>query len=325
MASCPPGLFYLYIFPICALSITFKLFPWLVTCFIECVSSIPGLLIVHPYLPQLPEHHITVGDWTTLDSHTVHINDLDILDIDYPGTGQGYTLHDHRSVMLDGASVTTLEWDSGLVNGRGRYESDQPFPLTTFRVVQGQQYRFRMVNVGSDFPLKVSIDGHRLRLVATDGYDVEPILFDMIKIQAGETIDFEMWANSTVDRYWFRANTDSISTTDDEIRAVVIYAPLEEGPDPTSQPTACTEADPCLIYNCLQKFMPSSYNQTCVNVDEIRTLGDYDQLAEQFGLADENVREIFLDLSIQTHYGPSINARRFETPSGPFFQGDTGM
>ena len=294
------------------------------TAFIKQDNSfkISGLLIVHPHLPHLPEHHLTIGDWDGFDGHTIQINDPASIDVEDRGSGQGFATGEDRDTCLDGSPETNLKWDSGLINGRGRYDLNVKYPLSSFRVAQGERYRFRMANVGSDFPLKVSIDGHMLRLVATDGYDVDPMLFNMVVINVGETIDFDMWANSTVDRYWLRANTEASGDTNHEIRAVVIYGPLEEGPDPISLPAACTETSHCIVYNCPFKLIPSSYNQTCVNVDQIKTTGDYNQIVEEFGLAETNVTEIFLNLGIEA-YGASVNAKRFLNPSGPLFQSDT--
>ena len=46
--------------------------------------------------------------------------------------------------------------------------------LKTYFVKQGKEYRFRVIHAGAIFPLRVSIDGHSLKIVATDGYDVKP-------------------------------------------------------------------------------------------------------------------------------------------------------
>ena len=65
--------------------------------------------------------------------------------------------------------------------------------------------RFRVAHTGVELPYEVSVDGHVLTLVATDGYDVAPILVDVILINPGETVDFEISANQTSGKYWVRA------------------------------------------------------------------------------------------------------------------------
>ena len=71
--------------------------------------------------------------------------------------------------------------------------------------------RFRVAHTGVELPYEVSVDGHVLTLVATDGYDVTPLLVDVILINPGETADFEISANETCGKYWVRACAMSAS------------------------------------------------------------------------------------------------------------------
>ena len=73
------------------------------------------------------------------------------------------------------------------------------------------QYRFRVAHTGVELPYEVSIDGHVLTLVATDGYDVTPLIVDVILINPGETADFEISANQSHGKYWVRTCAMSAS------------------------------------------------------------------------------------------------------------------
>ena len=45
-------------------------------------------------------------------------------------------------------------------------------PFKVYNVVQGKKYRFRVIGSGLATALMVSVDGHQMAVVATDGYEV---------------------------------------------------------------------------------------------------------------------------------------------------------
>ena len=45
-------------------------------------------------------------------------------------------------------------------------------PLKVYNVTKDQKYRFRVIGSGMIVPLRISVDGHSLSVVATDGYEV---------------------------------------------------------------------------------------------------------------------------------------------------------
>ena len=52
-----------------------------------------------------------------------------------------------------------------------------------------------------------SIDNHTLKVMATDGYLVEPVELDYIAIESGERYDFLLEENQEIGDYWIRAQT----------------------------------------------------------------------------------------------------------------------
>ena len=60
-------------------------------------------------------------------------------------------------------------------------------------------------------PLRVSVDDHKLVVVATDGYDVEPMEMESIIINPGERYDFELLADQPVGNYWIRVDSTEVS------------------------------------------------------------------------------------------------------------------
>ena len=67
--------------------------------------------------------------------------------------------------------------------------------------------RFRVAHAGVMRPYEVTVDGHVLTVVATDGYDISPLQVDIILIHRGETVDFEITPNATIGKYWVRATS----------------------------------------------------------------------------------------------------------------------
>ncbi|KAJ8043904.1 Laccase [Holothuria leucospilota] len=99
-----------------------------------------------------------------------------------------------------------------VVNGRGKhfphkdYENRDIFtPRAMVYVTQGVKSRIRVISNGyTQCRLKVTIDKHRLTLIATDGYPVEPVEFDSVILSGGERFDFVLNANQEIDNYWLR-------------------------------------------------------------------------------------------------------------------------
>ena len=53
------------------------------------------------------------------------------------------------------------------------YEPENPgIPLEEFTVRKGGKYRFRVIVASMTFVFKISVDNHRLHVIATDGCDV---------------------------------------------------------------------------------------------------------------------------------------------------------
>ena len=59
-------------------------------------------------------------------------------------------------------------------------------PLEHFIVTTGKKYRFRMVSAAMTFAFRISIDGHMLNVMASDGSDVVTKQVESIIISSGE-------------------------------------------------------------------------------------------------------------------------------------------
>ncbi|XP_050711720.1 uncharacterized protein LOC126995868 isoform X4 [Eriocheir sinensis] len=143
------------------------------------------------YDTDLPDHVMVIHDWG-------HV----------PITSKFASRH-HST---DDDFVRTI-----LINGKGRNTAIQaeqgvgatpvPLPLEVIKVVSGKRHRLRIISTSVlNCPVIVSVDGHRLTIIATDGSPIKPFATDSFVIYAAERFDVVIEANQTVDNYWIRFN-----------------------------------------------------------------------------------------------------------------------
>ena len=187
----------------------------------------------------------------------------------------------------DFAEIGNIPFGSGLINGKGRHSS-VPYErssLTIFEVEEDSTYRFRLIHTGLQYAFWFSIEGHKLIVMATDGYVVQPVTVDYIAIHSGERYDFLVEADQTGGDYWINANTFEINIPESTAppymfhenyaEAILHYTGMES-PHPSNYSDIqriqrqCTQENPCKMLNCpFGEFHPS-YNIECISVDSLR-------------------------------------------------------
>ena len=242
--------------------------------------------------------------------------------------------------ISDGTLSSHYPFVSGLINGVGRLfyphasncTPETKVPLQEFNVTADNEYRFRMIGVQSWFALRLSIQGHRLRLIATDGVDVTTnhitAEVDYIIINSGERYDFVPVPTeaSPTGKYWIVMETlekadelearsyciaghraYAILTYDSTLRGdpTTAYDPLNRG---------CTMENKCYAVNCPFAAYPHSYNISCLNVEQLR-------LMEPEAVTDNDLDADLLFLNFQVVSGHvnrnAINGRHYLTPQVP--------
>ncbi|WAR25666.1 ASO-like protein [Mya arenaria] len=211
---------------------------------------------------------------------------------------------------IDGTSFTKMKWHAGLINGRGRYFNENGqhtgAPLTSFKVAAGEKYRFRIIGGGSAFPFRFSIDGHSLKIVASDGFDIEPIIAESIILHNGERYDIEMIADQSVGNYWIRAKTLEAGV-DHSAYAILQYNESDTS-DPLTSNRACTSSDRCVVVNCPFSVYPGEPNVDCVTFNDIK----FPSSMPAFGANQQNIEEMFFNFGFPGgsgyRYG-SVNGR----------------
>ena len=254
---------------------------------------------------DLPHQHtLTLLDWQEETSLDLLVQAQGAVGF-YPSKSYGEvpTSRDKRYELtkgFEGAGIGPIPYFSGIINGKGR-NARVPYNktrLSIFTVENGKTYRFRLVGAQGLYAYRFSIDGHKLTVVGTDGYWLEPVKdVDFIIIHTGERYDFLLDATNTdgLNNYWMRAETLEIDTSGPEppyqslrhaAEAILHYKQPDEADDldvnvPSTQyqeikdnsPTIqCTQDSQCKAVNCPFKEFHASYNITCVNVQDLRLL-----------------------------------------------------
>ncbi|GFN83923.1 multicopper oxidase [Plakobranchus ocellatus] len=157
-----------------------------------------GALVVRQ--APLNEVHYTLYDYD-LSEHVMIVNDWLV-----QNTLMGFVAHHHD----DGHNNPALM----LINGLGAHEKftrgNEIYytPRATFTVQGGKKYRFRVMGAAfMDCPIQISVDGHTMMMIASDGNPFEPFTADSFNIFAGERYDFVLYADkiSSLRNYWIRA------------------------------------------------------------------------------------------------------------------------
>ena len=194
-----------------------------------------------------------------------------------------------------------------------------------FNVSSGQAYRFRVANTGCERGYLMSVDGHKLRVVALEGIEMAPLSVDSFIIFPGESLDFEMDASKSGGQYWMRAVTLRVGKGRNPqpdgvingVKAIVRYGDVTGDAEPTSGPRDCTSAQPCRVFNCPFGGYPDSEHKICLKVSDAHIDVASDDFRTTYGLTEQPAVEHFLNWN--GIVGSSMNARRFVFPSMPFY------
>ncbi|KAJ6616355.1 laccase [Mycena sp. CBHHK59/15] len=95
--------------------------------------------------------------------------------------------------------------DSGLINGKGRYNGGPLVDYAVITVTQGLRYRFRVFSLSCRPFMTLSFDNHTFDVMELDGVEHDPMPFQNADVYAAQRISVILHANQSVDNYWIRA------------------------------------------------------------------------------------------------------------------------
>nr|BBC20925.1 laccase-like multicopper oxidase 3 [Nannophya pygmaea] len=171
---------------------------------LQKMDGIEGKLVVR--VP--PEEDVNLAEYDLdLREHTLIITDWihDLTDARLPGVG-------HRLI-----ASSQHRPDNFLLNGLGRYVDpvtgiSNETPLWVANVFVGQRHKFRLINGGCTVcPTKLTIEGHRMRILAADLHPVVPVTVDTLLILPGERYDIVLIGPPNVsagDVFWIHVTVD---------------------------------------------------------------------------------------------------------------------
>ncbi|CAE6471257.1 unnamed protein product [Rhizoctonia solani] len=132
--------------------------------------------------------------------------------------------HDSSKDILTSRNITRQRPDSATINGKGRFNDTTPAnpdTLYTLKVKQGKRYRMRVINSSAVASFRVSMQGHKLKVIAVDGVSTKPYDVDAFDILAGQRVDCVLEANQNPDTYWINAPLTNVANK--TAQALLIY------------------------------------------------------------------------------------------------------
>jgi FtsP/CotA-like multicopper oxidase with cupredoxin domain len=234
----------------------------------QTAMGLMGAFVVHPKTTSGREEQgefvLLLNDWQhfyTSEQHHLLIESSQFYPNDLESLTQSGTIDFFEAV--DGSRAAEALVTSILINGRGQFidtrDETKGFSTTPLEYLKidstrnNSTYRLRLINGGSVFSLKFSIDKHPLKVIASDGIPfAQPMIVDQLIIGLGERYDIIIGNLTTIDKtinYWIRVDTmDKNNNTRWHGLAILQYATTNE--IPTSERQNCTTLQQCRILNC---------------------------------------------------------------------------
>ena len=257
----------------------------------QTAMGLLGAFVVHARtMPAVAygEFALVLNDWQhyyTSEQHDLLIDSNQF----HPNSLESLTLSGTTDYLeaVDGSWQAQALLSSILINGRGQYfdprtnENSNTVPLETL-VISGQNYstyRLRLINGGTAFSLKFSIDGHALHVIASDGIPfAQTLIVDQLLLGIGERYDVMLVNTTAMDNtinYWIRVDTmDKNNNPRWHARAILQYRP--DRTIPTTNRKNCSPSQPCRILNCpFVQYGPNDPSLVCLTPKDMRSRDDH--------------------------------------------------
>lgn len=307
----------------------------------ERSNGLYGALIVLPPQPDatsslidmLGAHTILIDEWFLVNSQEEQWSPIFSRDLLNPNVA--YRKQPLRT--YDGTHASVTPFIAGVINGAGwRYTPDGDScrrlantTLPSFQITQGNRYRFRVIGSQANHNMRLSVQGHRLRLIATDGSDTKipdslPQEVDYITVNVAERYDFIVEANQAVDNYVVLVETMEnpyeMESRGYCVKAHRAYAVLRYEGAPTLLPDdfdsqynpleRCNSTNQCYALNCPFMDYPDKFFTTCINFDKL-------ELVKPQAVPNDDVSNtVFLNFYEKDGI-VAINSKYFIAPSSP--------
>lgn len=154
-----------------------------------------------------------------------------------------------------------------LINGKNPYDCDyadgrdcEQAPIARFNLTSGKTHRLRLINTSAESLLKVSLDGHKLKVMANDYVEIQPYETDVVTLGVGQRTDvlIEGKTSSTQGAYWLRAVAPHDCAANDGQnvgKAAIYYEDADDSQLPFSSPNDGYDNSDC-FNDPLDKTVP---------------------------------------------------------------------
>ena len=276
-----------------------------------------GLFIVHEKLPDIPHYPLLVNHWIHLPFYEYMITNpyKKLRKGAIAGPAQHTYSFEHLNMekpvawrTIDGVRLSSMVFTSALINGRGQYRNNKA-PLPWFTVEPNTWNGFYMINPGVEYTFEISIDQHKMEIVDLGVGEVEPITVDAVYLNPGERVRVRVRTKRRPGNYWIRSKT---LDGQGEALAVLHYNGADKD-EPETKPNECTDAKPCVIYNCPSYDLPDK-SRLCLASFNFKGKKRAQELAKKVEHVD---LQVFLDFAFPI--GASINGFRFVLPENHLY------
>lgn len=268
---------------------------------LQRIDGASGALIVRPRgADSTTEQILQVQEWYD----NIHSNGASLL----ANLGEG-THHGKHLVSPDGAIYHSIFIPTNaLINGKGEVNE---LPFYTFKGHGNNSFLFRTMATGTVLPFKISIDGHKLKIIEANGYRVKSINVDSVILNPGERIVFTTnRLDSRTNNFWIRATTVNVNNSI-KIRAIIRYDENEVA-EPKTSPAICSSKKPCKVFNCPFKLFPVKEYMECITADKVDSI-EPTQL--QRVPNTKQFKEYFFNFEFPGTSKAAINGKQFLQPT----------
>lgn len=268
---------------------------------LQRIDGASGALIVRPRgADSTTEQILKVQEWYD----NIHSNGASLL----ANLGEG-THHGKHLVSPDGAIYHSIFIPTNaLINGKGEVNE---LPFYMFKGHGNNSFLFRTMATGTVLPFKISIDGHKLKIIEANGYRVKSINVDSVILNPGERIVFTTnRLDSRTNNFWIRATTVNVNNSI-KIRAIIRYDENEVA-EPKTSPAICSSKKPCKVFNCPFKLFPVKEYMECITADKVDSI-EPTQL--QRVPNTKQFKEYFFNFEFPGTSKAAINGKQFLQPT----------
>ena len=204
-----------------------------------------------------------------------------------------------------------------------------------FYVVPGKNYRFRIIGATKSTILIISIDFHKMHVIATDGHLVNKFETDFLIVHVGERYDFILEAKKGIrpgTKYPINIQTLAVKCDNNSklVRksfAFVVYTDEIEKKDIpktiTQESDRCTNlSSPCKVLNCPFQIIPDDFSNVgaymdCYSVQSLQLL--YPTPTTSIPSSNNVSSQTFLNFIVQWPQA-LINGVQFHLPDIPLVE-----